>query len=182
MLARTLRNAALAVHKQTWHSLRSSMDTCNRHPITRSSSCNDLILLNVGGQNFLVRRSILFRIPHSRLHMVACNDLSVATGVIPNEPYFSLAAMQEHRRVCQCECHVVIKTVHHDSQQSEDTVHPATTLQMPTEIIYFDRDPEIFRYILDYHRNGELHIPQSVCGPSTRKELIFWGKSHNVRK
>ncbi|KAL3315393.1 hypothetical protein Ciccas_005970 [Cichlidogyrus casuarinus] len=42
-------------------------------------------------------------------------------------------------------------------------------------VYFFDRDPEIFRFVLDFYRTGELHLPSSICGPFVRKELIFWG-------
>ncbi|XP_018651877.1 putative voltage-gated potassium channel [Schistosoma mansoni] len=45
----------------------------------------------------------------------------------------------------------------------------------PPIVYFYDRDPEIFRFVLDYYRTGELHLPSSICGPFVRKELIFWG-------
>uniref|UniRef100_A0A5K3FEC6 BTB domain-containing protein n=1 Tax=Mesocestoides corti TaxID=53468 RepID=A0A5K3FEC6_MESCO len=45
----------------------------------------------------------------------------------------------------------------------------------PQPVYFFDRDPEIFRFVLDYYRTGELHLPTNICGPFVRKELIFWG-------
>ncbi|VEL32371.1 unnamed protein product [Protopolystoma xenopodis] len=44
-----------------------------------------------------------------------------------------------------------------------------------TPVFFFDRDPEIFRFVLDYYRTGELHLPTNICGPFARKELIYWG-------
>lgn len=87
-----------------------------------TSNPADTICFNVGGQNFVTRRATLYRLPNSRLHMIACQE---------------------------CE-------EHH-------------------EHYFFDRDPEIFRFVLDYYRTGELHVPSNICGPFTRKELIFWG-------
>nr|CUU00318.1 hypothetical transcript [Hymenolepis microstoma] len=48
-------------------------------------------------------------------------------------------------------------------------------LVAPQPVYFFDRDPEIFRFVLDYYRTGELHLPTNICGPFVRKELIFWG-------
>lgn len=42
------------------------------------------------------------------------------------------------------------------------------------EFYFFDRNPEIFSYILDYYRTGELHLPKQICGASIRNELEFW--------
>ncbi|CAL8071086.1 unnamed protein product [Calicophoron daubneyi] len=45
----------------------------------------------------------------------------------------------------------------------------------PPTVYFYDRDPEVFRFVLDYYRTGELHLPSTICGPFVRKELIFWG-------
>ncbi|KAI3384036.1 hypothetical protein SNEBB_002432 [Seison nebaliae] len=42
---------------------------------------------------------------------------------------------------------------------------------------FFDRDPLVMQIILDYCRNGELHIPFAHCGVSLKKEFDFWGIS-----
>lgn len=39
---------------------------------------------------------------------------------------------------------------------------------------FFDRNPELFNFILDFCRSGELHLPQYVCWEVVRKELEFW--------
>ncbi|WAQ97867.1 KCNAG-like protein [Mya arenaria] len=41
-------------------------------------------------------------------------------------------------------------------------------------VYFFDRNPELFNYILDYYRTGELHLPKHVCGATIRNELEFW--------
>ncbi|VDL89301.1 unnamed protein product [Schistocephalus solidus] len=43
-----------------------------------------------------------------------------------------------------------------------------------TQEYYFDRDPGIFRYILEYYRHGFLHFPRSECFLAYEKELIFF--------
>lgn len=40
---------------------------------------------------------------------------------------------------------------------------------------FFDRDPHIFRAVLNYLRTDELHLPSYVCGPAAKTELAFWG-------
>ncbi|KAL5016665.1 hypothetical protein ScPMuIL_006254 [Solemya velum] len=42
------------------------------------------------------------------------------------------------------------------------------------QCFFFDRNPEIFNWILDYYRTGQLHFPDNVCGASLRQELQFW--------
>ncbi|XP_074640318.1 uncharacterized protein LOC141898366 [Tubulanus polymorphus] len=44
---------------------------------------------------------------------------------------------------------------------------------------FFDRNPKLFGFVLDYHRSGQLHIPASTCGPLVRAELDFWGINDN---
>jgi hypothetical protein len=40
---------------------------------------------------------------------------------------------------------------------------------------FFDRNPDMFSYILDAYRNkGELHFSHNFCGPLIRRELNFW--------
>ncbi|KAI1890733.1 hypothetical protein AGOR_G00156670 [Albula goreensis] len=40
---------------------------------------------------------------------------------------------------------------------------------------FFDRDPGMFAYILNYYRTGSLSFPTTVCGCLYEKELVFWG-------
>ena len=39
---------------------------------------------------------------------------------------------------------------------------------------FFDRDPQVFAAILNYHRVGELHLPRDFCSMTVRHELKFW--------
>ena len=40
---------------------------------------------------------------------------------------------------------------------------------------FFDRDPDIFRHILNYYRTGKLHYPKHECISSYDEELAFFG-------
>ncbi|XP_046544035.1 potassium voltage-gated channel protein Shaw-like [Haliotis rubra] len=40
---------------------------------------------------------------------------------------------------------------------------------------FFDREPDVFKAILNYLRTGELHLPAWLCGASVKTELAFWG-------
>ncbi|XP_046364479.1 potassium voltage-gated channel protein Shaw-like [Haliotis rufescens] len=40
---------------------------------------------------------------------------------------------------------------------------------------FFDREPDVFKAILNYLRTGELHLPAWLCGASIKNELAFWG-------
>ncbi|ESO88437.1 hypothetical protein LOTGIDRAFT_179090 [Lottia gigantea] len=40
---------------------------------------------------------------------------------------------------------------------------------------FFDRDPNVFKSVLQYLRTGQLHLPSSTCGSAIKTELEFWG-------
>jgi len=40
---------------------------------------------------------------------------------------------------------------------------------------FFDRDPEVFRHILNYYRTGKLHYPKQECLTQYDEELAFFG-------
>nr|XP_022299292.1 potassium voltage-gated channel protein Shal-like isoform X1 [Crassostrea virginica] len=40
---------------------------------------------------------------------------------------------------------------------------------------FFDRDPELFRHILNYYRTGKLHYPKHECLAAYDEELSFFG-------
>ncbi|CAG2201643.1 unnamed protein product [Mytilus edulis] len=42
------------------------------------------------------------------------------------------------------------------------------------ESFYFDRNPELFNTILDFYRNGCIHLPKHLCGWLWEAELKFW--------
>lgn len=43
------------------------------------------------------------------------------------------------------------------------------------EEYFFDRDPEVFRHILNYYRTGKLHYPKHECLTQYDEELAFFG-------
>lgn len=48
------------------------------------------------------------------------------------------------------------------------------------EEYYFDRDPDIFRYILSYYRCGHLHFPKQECVAAFDEELCYFRISSDV--
>ena len=56
------------------------------------------------------------------------------------------------------------------SQLSEDDVN----YNRDERYWFYDRNPELFNCILDFYRTDELHFPHNFCGPSIKKELVYW--------
>ncbi|KAK7136235.1 hypothetical protein R3I94_014778 [Phoxinus phoxinus] len=44
-----------------------------------------------------------------------------------------------------------------------------------TQEYFFDRDPEMFRHILNFYRTGKLHYPRQECIQAFDEELAFYG-------
>ncbi|XP_029472732.1 potassium voltage-gated channel subfamily D member 2 isoform X2 [Rhinatrema bivittatum] len=44
-----------------------------------------------------------------------------------------------------------------------------------TREYFFDRDPDIFRHILNFYRTGKLHYPRQECISAYDEELAFFG-------
>ncbi|XP_069604038.1 A-type voltage-gated potassium channel KCND1 [Ranitomeya imitator] len=44
-----------------------------------------------------------------------------------------------------------------------------------TQEYFFDRDPEMFRHILNFYRTGKLHYPRHECIQAFDEELSFYG-------
>lgn len=44
-----------------------------------------------------------------------------------------------------------------------------------TRSYFFDRNPIMFRYIIDYYKTGELHIPLHICPRMVEQDLYYWG-------
>ncbi|CAH8492169.1 unnamed protein product [Heterobilharzia americana] len=40
---------------------------------------------------------------------------------------------------------------------------------------FFDRDPELFRYIMEYYRSERLHLPKDSCVTAYHEELLYFG-------
>ncbi|XP_060579985.1 potassium voltage-gated channel protein Shaw-like [Ruditapes philippinarum] len=50
----------------------------------------------------------------------------------------------------------------------------STEFDARENVYYFDRDPELFRHILNSYRLKEVHIPRTVCPLVFKKEMEFW--------
>lgn len=45
---------------------------------------------------------------------------------------------------------------------------------------FFDRDPDMFKCLLNYLRSGELHLPSHTCTPVIKQDMEFWGLKANA--
>lgn len=177
----------------------------------RPGTPGDVVNLCIGGRLFITRRATLYRLPDSRLYMIATQGEEAAraasqkheyrsqlssdsqyTGeytvggatLLPNPVASSLFGNKDlisAAAVCKNQLYNTSPTESHSTRTMDNNhSYPGTLLQdkasvAPQPVYFFDRDPEIFRFVLDYYRTGELHLPTNICGPFVRKELIFWG-------
>ena len=178
----------------------------------RPGTPGDVVNLCIGGRLFITRRATLYRLPDSRLYMIATqgeeaaraasqkHDFrsqvssesqymgeytvggatllpdAVASSLFGNKELISAAA------VCRNQIYTNSPEESNSTRMLDNnhSTYPGGPLQdklavTPQPVYFFDRDPEIFRFVLDYYRTGELHLPTNICGPFVRKELIFWG-------
>ena len=56
--------------------------------------------------------------------------------------------------------------------------HPS--YQPDTGHYFFDRNPNMFQYVLDAYRKGKTHYPHNYCHLFVCDELQFWGLSESV--
>ncbi|VDL97344.1 unnamed protein product [Schistocephalus solidus] len=80
--------------------------------------------------------------------------------------------------------HINISGVRYDVYRSTLEKYPDTLLgsnereyfyNEETKEYFFDRDPDIFRHILNYYRTGLLHYPKNECVTAYDDELVFFG-------
>ncbi|KER33937.1 hypothetical protein T265_00372 [Opisthorchis viverrini] len=70
--------------------------------------------------------------------------------------------------------HVLSTTLQRDPYVYSKFMEDA--IWLPDQREYFvERDPEVFRFIHNYLRHGEVHLPCGICGPLLEKELDDWG-------
>ncbi|CAH8495150.1 unnamed protein product [Schistosoma intercalatum] len=119
-------------------------------------------------QNPIQSESITYRNCHQLPHYMENDHLSkTCTGT-------SKAPVIVRLNVSGTIFHVRHSTLKRDpfvyGKMLEDAIWIAQTKEY-----YFERDPEVFRFILSYLRRGELHLPHGMCGPLVEKELDDWG-------
>lgn len=177
----------------------------------RPGTPGDVVNLCIGGRLFITRRATLYRLPDSRLYMIATQGEEAARAalqkhdyrsqlssdsqymgeytvggatLLPNNVAASLFGNKElisAAAVCRNQIYNTSPTESQSNRMMDNNqIYSGGGPQdknsvSPQPVYFFDRDPEIFRFVLDYYRTGELHLPTNICGPFVRKELIFWG-------
>lgn len=188
-------------------------------PYIRPGTPGDVVNLCIGGRLFVTRRATLYRLPDSRLYMIATQgEEAVRAAAAANckhsssEQYRSQVSAPDGQHASEytvggatllpqsltsslfgnkelISAAAVCRNQIYDSSPAappprlRDNSNSLTTGASANQgtstaaqpVYFFDRDPEIFRFVLDYYRTGELHLPTNICGPFVRKELIFWG-------
>nr|VZI23028.1 unnamed protein product [Spirometra erinaceieuropaei] len=179
----------------------------------RPGTPGDVVNLCIGGRLFITRRATLYRLPDSRLYMIATQgeeqsrayqeefrsperrpqDVQHTTTsgeytvggatLLPNSIVSSLFGNKDLISAAAVCRNQIYSSSEENNLNTPTTPRPRETyshgageyISTPQPVYFFDRDPEIFRFVLDYYRTGELHLPSNICGPFVRKELIFWG-------
>nr|XP_006122703.3 potassium voltage-gated channel subfamily D member 2 isoform X1 [Pelodiscus sinensis] len=109
---------------------------------------------------------------------VAAGWMPVATNPMP-------AAPRQERKRSQ-DSLIVLNVSGTQFQTWQDTLerYPDTLLgsserdffyHPETQQYFFDRDPDIFRHILNFYRTGKLHYPRQECISAYDEELAFFG-------
>ncbi|KAL5113059.1 Potassium voltage-gated channel protein egl-36 [Taenia crassiceps] len=69
---------------------------------------------------------------------------------------------------------VKISTLQNDQIVFEKIIEDAEYIP-ETDEYYLERDPVVFRFVHNYLRHQEMHLPLNICGPLLEKELEAWG-------
>ncbi|VDK32528.1 unnamed protein product [Taenia asiatica] len=69
---------------------------------------------------------------------------------------------------------VKISTLQSDQIVFEKIIEDAEYIA-ETDEYYLERDPVVFRFVHNYLRHQEMHLPLNICGPLLEKELEAWG-------
>ena len=69
---------------------------------------------------------------------------------------------------------VFLKTLQKFPDSRLGNLSSSTAKKYPTDEFYFDRNPIIFNFILDFFRTGKLHFNDEICANSFCDELEFW--------
>ena len=58
--------------------------------------------------------------------------------------------------------------------------HLCDFIDLKKNEIFFDRSPESFSVIINFYRDGRLHLNQNICVISFMEGLAYWGLDENL--
>ncbi|XP_067834158.1 potassium voltage-gated channel subfamily S member 3-like [Heptranchias perlo] len=61
----------------------------------------------------------------------------------------------------------------------EDALELCDDYDEDADEYYFDRNPSLFRYMLNFYFTGKLHVMEGVCVFSFNQEIEYWGVGEN---
>ncbi|XP_053320305.1 potassium voltage-gated channel subfamily D member 2 isoform X3 [Spea bombifrons] len=104
--------------------------------------------------------------------------MPVATGPMPPPPHGERKRSQDTLIVLNVSG-TRFQTWRNTLERYPDTLLGSTErdffLNQDTGEYFFDRDPDIFRHILNFYRTGRLHYPRHECIAAYDEELSFFG-------
>ncbi|KAF4669781.1 potassium channel tetramerization domain containing [Perkinsus chesapeaki] len=116
------------------------------------SASSDIITLSVGGKIYKVAKSTFDKYPDTMLSRMVSDDWKTSKTID------------------------VSTDVDDDTDESDVCKRAAAN-----EAIFIDRDSELFEYILNWYRNGEICIPWNVSEEAVRREASYFALPDDVR-
>ncbi|CAH1777471.1 unnamed protein product [Owenia fusiformis] len=130
----------------------------------------EIINLNIGGAKFSTTLETLKKLPNTRLCDLAIHIEKAAQNIKHNGiTIHDLESMPENE--------IDVKEIKKSEFKSEKQDQPKAVLEyikIEENEYFYDREPEVFRCVLNLYRTGHLHIPSYLCTPMVRTELKFW--------
>ncbi|CAH1777472.1 unnamed protein product, partial [Owenia fusiformis] len=139
----------------------------------------EIINFNIGGTKFSTTLPTLKKLPNTRLYDLAVHideEKQKQKGIAAQD----LASELENETILPNA--VIVDDI--EKRISDLKVASNHKRDQPTDNLkyiktsdgeyFYDREPEVFRCVLNLYRTGHLHIPNSLCTPMVRLELKFW--------
>ena len=113
------------------------------------------------------------------LHLMSSNTSGADLRLIAFFSPFERRTLQLVDDLCCCATGRRFETWRNTLEKYPDTLLGSNEREFfydeETKEYFFDRDPDIFRHILNYYRTGKLHYPKHECLTSYDEELAFFG-------
>ena len=141
---------------------KSSLGECNQNS-------QDIIVLDVGGRQFFVFKSIFSTWPNSRLSYILFIyiyiNIYIHIYILHTHPYAHSNRLYRLMRVRNGK--EILKLC--------DGYYPSFASSEGRPEYFFDQNPENFNSILDMYRIGKLHRTRSTCALTYSRYLEYWG-------